>query len=214
MKTRGFTLVEILVVITIVLLLTSVAFFQYNEAGKKSRDGNRQSNLEKVQAALELYRQKYGKYPAGCRGVGVWSGQIGTSYACAGGGSQYIVGLAPEFISTLPQETKLNGVDSGYVYTSDAAGTVYKFEAKKTVESETVISNTKMASCDVNDPEHVDGGICGRVAAAPWGGNQPDWCQDGDPIFSTSYAVWGGYANAASPVAVEQGTENVICAIQ
>jgi len=219
MKTRGFTLIEMIVVVTIIMLLTSVGLFQYNKASQRSRDADRQSNLSKVQAAIELYKQRNGRYPAGCNGAGVWSGQQGTMYACPGGSTQYIVGLAPEFTPTLPADKKLNGNDSGYVYSVDAAGTVYKFEAKKTVEKANydpggvgVQTGDKYASCDVNDPAHPDGGMCVRVASQ--GNNTPNWCQDYDATFQTSYAVWGGFANSSSQVVVEQNTESIICAIQ
>jgi prepilin-type N-terminal cleavage/methylation domain-containing protein len=219
MKTRGFTLVEMIVVVTIIMLITSVGLYQYNKASERSRDADRQSNLSKVQAAIELYKQRNGRYPAGCNGPGVWSGQLGTSYACSNGDSRYIVGLAPDFTPTLPQERRLNGTDSGYVYTVDTAGTVYKFEAKKTVEKADydpggvgVQTGDKYASCDVNDSEHPDGGICVRVASQ--GYNTPDWCQDYNTTFQTSYAVWGGYANSSSQVVIEQNTENIICAVQ
>lgn len=214
MKTRGFTLVEIIVVVSIISILAGVSFINYSEATKRARDDDRKADIVTLKTAIELYKTRNGRYPAGCRAAGQWSGQIGTNYACLDGSSQYIVALAPAFIPTLPQEKKLNGLDSGYVYATNAEGSVYKLEAKKTVESETLTTTSKFASCDVNDSSRSDGGICGRVAASPWNGNQPSWCQDGDSTFTSSYAVWGGYANAASDIDVEKNTENIICAIQ
>jgi prepilin-type N-terminal cleavage/methylation domain-containing protein len=214
MKSRGFTLVEMIVVVSIIAILSGVGLFQYNEASKKSRDYDRQSDLKNVQAALDLYKQKYGRYPARCtpKNGTAWSGQLGTNYECQDGSGQYITGLAPEFIAALPQDKKLNGSDSGYVYTVNAEGTVYKFEAKKTVESETIQTGHKLASCDVYDFNHADGGMCVRVASQ--GNNTPDWCQDYNGTFQTSYAVWGGFANSSSATFVERYTEDVVCAVQ
>ena len=211
MQTRGFTLVEIIVVVTIVSLLSGVGFLNYSVATKRARDDDRKADIITLKTAIELYKTRNGRYPAGCRAAGQWSGQIGTSYACLDGSSQYIVGLAPAFIPTLPQEKKLNGLDSGYVYVTNAAGTVYKFEAKKTVESEVVTSVHKFASCDVNSENHPDGGMCIREYPS---NNTPNWCQDYDTTFQTTYGVWGGYANASSDLDVERDTEDIICAIQ
>ena len=66
----GFTLIEILVVTTIIVLLTSVAAVSYSQFSKSSRDARRKIDLEQVKAALEMYRSNdaSSSYP-----VGTWS---------------------------------------------------------------------------------------------------------------------------------------------
>jgi type II secretory pathway pseudopilin PulG len=202
-----------IVVVTIIMLITSVGLYQYNKASQRSRDADRQSNLSKVQAAIELYKQRNGRYPAGCNSPGAWSGQLGTSYACSNGDSRYIVGLAPDFIPTLPQERRLNGTDSGYVYTVDTAGTVYKFEARKTVESHDVTYFDSMKSCDIeiaSDGGETGGGICADTYPD---NSKPANCELTDDRFKKSYAVWGGFTNNPSAVWVERYTEDIICEI-
>jgi len=61
---KGFTLVELLVVMTIIMVLTVVGMINYGNANKKSRDAKRKSDLESVRVALEMYRQDNGSYPA------------------------------------------------------------------------------------------------------------------------------------------------------
>lgn len=213
MQQRGFTLVEMIVVVAVIAIFTTVGVSTFRDASKQARDTDRQADLKILQSAVEQYRQKNGRYPAGCRGSDQWSGQSGTQYACADGSSQYIVGLAPEFISALPQEKFLKGTDSGYVYTTNNDGTVYKIEAKKTVESEIVGYTHKMKSCDIQN--ETSPGMCEVVARSPYNNNTPGHCQDTSPIFQTSYAVWGGYANVVNDDrALERQTENIICAIQ
>lgn len=218
MQQRGFTLVEMLIVITVILLITSVGMFSYSEASKRSRDTDRQADLRTLQAAVELYKKQNGQYPAGCRGDNQWSGQIGTQYACADGSNQYIVGLAPTYIPALPNDKHLNGTDSGYVYVTNQQKTVYKIEARKTVEAETVGNLHPLASCEINNPNHIgengreDNGMCVNVYSIN-NGDTPAWCQEGNSIFQTSYAVWGGYANASDDRGVERQTENIVCAI-
>ena len=220
MRQQGFTLVEIIVVVTIISLLSGVSFFAYGEASKKTRDKDRQADLRTLQAAVELYKQKNGRYPAGCSTTSgsAWSGQIGTVYACADGSNQYIVGLAPAYIPKMPYDRRLNDTDSGYVYSTNTDGTVYKIEAKKTVESETVTWDHPLRSCDVNNPNHTVNGVAGNgmciaVAKSPYDNNTPNHCQEYDATFQTSYALWGGYAPATADIVVERLTENIVCAI-
>ena len=60
---RGFTLIEILVTISIIGLLTMVGITNFRVANQKARDGRRQGDLEQIKAALELYRTDEGEYP-------------------------------------------------------------------------------------------------------------------------------------------------------
>ena len=226
MKMRGFTLIEMLVVVAIILVLSSVGIFSYNEASKKSRDTDRQSDLRTLQTAIGLYKQKNGRYPAGCNGPNTWSGQIGTTYACTGGSGQYITNLAPAFIRFLPQDKRLNGTDSGYVYMTDTNGTVYKLMARKTVESEIVTYGHSLKSCAVSDSGPVtcsnatepldptcrpdcDVAMCDRVNTNSC--NKARDCDSSDPVFQTSYGTWGGYSNNSSPAYMARETESVVC---
>ena len=59
----GFTLIEILVVATIVVLLTATATATYTAFLKQSRDAKRKTDLEQIRAALEMYRSNINTYP-------------------------------------------------------------------------------------------------------------------------------------------------------
>jgi hypothetical protein len=185
-----------------------------------------------MQSALELYKQKNGRYPSRCTNAtpatsGSWSGQEGTNYACVVG-QQYIVGLAPEFIPALPRDPRLLDTQSGYVYTVNSDGSVYKLMAKRTVESETVTYAHALRSCDISNSGQVactadvqpkdpsndsacDVAMCDRVHNTY---NKPVWCEETDVGFQTTYAVWGGYAMGVDEQAVARSTENIVCEIQ
>ena len=51
---KSFTLIEILVVATIIGLLTASATVAYSQFAKQSRDARRQSDLQSIRAALEI----------------------------------------------------------------------------------------------------------------------------------------------------------------
>jgi general secretion pathway protein G len=60
---KGFTLIEILVTVSIIGLLTMIGVTNFKVANQKARDGRRQGDLEQIRAALELYRTEENAYP-------------------------------------------------------------------------------------------------------------------------------------------------------
>jgi len=60
---NGFTLVEILVVATIMVLLTAAGVISYSVFLKQSRDVRRKADLGQISAALEIYRSNNDTYP-------------------------------------------------------------------------------------------------------------------------------------------------------
>ncbi|HEX8923752.1 MAG TPA: type II secretion system protein GspG [Patescibacteria group bacterium] len=69
---KGFSLIELIVVMTIVIVMTALGMVSYSSTTQKSRDGRRQSDLAKIQIALEMYRQQKNAYPA----TGTWSSDL------------------------------------------------------------------------------------------------------------------------------------------
>lgn len=62
----GFSLLEILVVISIIGILLAVAVSSYSNAQRKSRDARRRTDLKAIQQAAEQYYSVCGyKYPTG-----------------------------------------------------------------------------------------------------------------------------------------------------
>ena len=195
---RGFTLIEVLVVIAIISILAGFIAVNSAESNQKARDEKRQADLRALQSAIEMYKNKdpNKQYPLACDSrIGVWAGQQGTAHACAGGNTQYIVGLAPEFIPVLPVDPKLNGSDSGYVYMVNSERTVYKLMALNTVESDTLTYSHPFKRCDLNSAGGTDILVNGWCTNPSWNHNDtPSWCKTGDFGFDHSYAVWGGFA--------------------
>jgi len=61
----SFTLIEILVVTTIIGLLAGIGAVSYSQFVKKSRDAKRKTDLEQIRGALEMYRSEKSYYPLG-----------------------------------------------------------------------------------------------------------------------------------------------------
>jgi len=62
---NGFTMIELLVVTTIIIVLTTVGLVSYRSASQNARNGKRKADLESVRQALVLYRVDNGTYPSG-----------------------------------------------------------------------------------------------------------------------------------------------------
>jgi prepilin-type N-terminal cleavage/methylation domain-containing protein len=79
-KNKGFTLVELLVVISIIGILSSVVFASLSSARKRARDAIRKSDLAQIGKALEINYMKNGSYttPENCSG----DTSLGATGAC------------------------------------------------------------------------------------------------------------------------------------
>jgi prepilin-type N-terminal cleavage/methylation domain-containing protein len=81
---RGFTLMELLVVMAILGILVTVGLTSYKSVQAKSRDARRKSDMRAIASALELYYNDYDRYPADTNAIINGCGTAGTS-ACAWG---------------------------------------------------------------------------------------------------------------------------------
>jgi type II secretory pathway pseudopilin PulG len=181
-RSFGFSTVEIMVVVSIIGILSTISIYGLSEVRAKSRDAERQAELRLLEGAVERYKMKYGEYPTGCNGANEWSAQTvdnDSSHKCTSGG-QYIIGLAPEFIPVLPVDPNPNGSNSGYMYYSNSDGTAYKLVVYNSVEAEVDSARTKFEACDRSN-------VC--AGFTPSEGEASCVSAEAD----ASYAVWGGY---------------------
>jgi len=88
-KKRGFTLIEILVVIAIIGLLATIVLVSLNTARKKARDAKRLTDMRQIVLALEMYYDDNENYPSR------------TSDACCDGWDQAPCGADNAFIADL-----------------------------------------------------------------------------------------------------------------
>lgn len=167
---RGFTLIEVLVVIAIIGLLSSVLYANFNDARKDARNKSLQAELKEVQLALELYKSQNGEYPdipaCGSTFLGV---SKALSSGCSG---DYIQGLRPDFIAELPQEGDGANSACDIVYITDTANTWYKLLAQNCHLGDAVQAGSQFAPCSSTCPVN-----------APL-------CDPTNTMFQQSYAVY------------------------
>ncbi len=158
----GFTLVELLVVISIIGLLSTILFASFDESRAQARDKARLVALKEMQLAIEQYRSQTGEYPQANCGSATddyssnFAGPAPAIYAgvpdfleCVSNAYRafYIKGLVPDYIARLPFDSKFElENDRGFYYRSDKYS--YKLMAYDVVEALTVDSFThEFARC-------------------------------------------------------------------
>lgn len=150
---KGFTLIEILVVIAIISILLTILFANFGQAKEDAKNKAMQAELKEVQLALELYKAQNGKYPpanSNCdtSAFGIFTAK---SQSCEPT-HLFIDELVPEFIADLPSHTKSANGTCNISYTVDTAGAWYKLvaiqcHAGAANQSEGVQSEDELARC-------------------------------------------------------------------
>ena len=62
-KNSGFTLIELIVVISIIGVLAGIMVANFSQVRAKTRDGVRRKDMEQIRLALETYRSDAAQYP-------------------------------------------------------------------------------------------------------------------------------------------------------
>ena len=138
-REKGFTLIEILIVVAIIGILASVVLVGLGPVQRQGRDSRRISDLRQVQNGLELYFNRNGRYPAGTTWTdlrtAILGGGIGVSnmpndprnvapyiylYGTDAGGSSYVLGAQLEDLDNPILRDDIDGIVNG-VDCSDGA---------------------------------------------------------------------------------------------
>lgn len=130
MKTRynfklisGFTLVELLIAVSIIGILVAIGTVSYSTVNKQSRDTKRKSDMEQIRSALEMYRADNGYYPsAGC------------AAASCGFYNASVLPLTPTYLPAIPTNPK--GREYRYQPSQRSGGNYYAYCLSALLESE------------------------------------------------------------------------------
>jgi len=131
-RQAGFTIIEMLIVVTIIAMLAGILVPVLEDSAKSARDARRAADLKSVQASLEAYKRVNGVYPSTS---GQWKGDAPTFGGLGYDATGYIPSMVPNFLPALPKDpdTRYPTGDQGYIYKSD--GVDFKFVLNKTPET-------------------------------------------------------------------------------
>ena len=128
-KQKGFTIVELLIVIVVIAILAAISIVAYNGIQQRARDSQRDVDIVAVVKALELYYIDNGQFPAIAPNGSTATG-MGNYWAVTTDGSWSVLAsaLVPKYLSKLPEEpVKQTNVDPrfgaalGYAYYANTA---------------------------------------------------------------------------------------------
>ena len=127
-RKSGFTIVELLIVIVIVGILSTLVIITYNSIQARTRDSARIHSIKSLQKAVEAYYIENGQYPLSANGSGNWAGHCPNF----GNYDTYIIGIS-SYLSRLPTDPKYDASWNCYLYRSN--GTDYMILAHMTMEN-------------------------------------------------------------------------------
>jgi len=119
-KQKGFTIVELLIVIVVIAILAAITIVAFNGIQTRAFNSRVQSDIKNVQKLVEAYNALNGSYPS----TGGLS-TIRTDDNCTGGTSQ--ADWVPTVTEALPQSAAnsgLSGTRGCYMYSSDGVSYV------------------------------------------------------------------------------------------
>lgn len=144
----GFTLVELLVVMSIIGVLAAVGLGTFTTAQTRGRDAQIKSDLKQISHSLELFYADYGKYPSETGGriaACPYDPLLSTGTSCSWGTSA-MTDSKTVYFKTLPTDPKSSGT---YTYRIVPSSSNQKFQLFATLE------NTE-------DPDCI-GGNCAQI---------------------------------------------------
>jgi len=130
---KGFTIIELLIVIAIIGLLATISIVALNGARQKGRDAKRVGDIRQVQTALELYFNDQNSYPVVASSLVLGSGNA--AKLCDTGFVAAATTCTRTYMGIVPANPTPNG--SAYTYTSTGAGTSTAYTVTFTLEDST-----------------------------------------------------------------------------
>jgi len=119
-KQKGFTIVELLVVIVVIAILASISIVAYNGIQQRARDSARDSAVRALKLALEVYKSDFGKYPAA-------GANPNAGYNVSG----LTTSLVPTYISKVPNDPDTTKILTYVVSTAyDGYGILVPYESR------------------------------------------------------------------------------------
>ena len=139
---KGFTLVELLVVITIIAVLSTIGIVMYTTVQRNARDAKRIGDMQAISKALEMYKSVNGSYPTT------------SAISIASNWDTFAAALSP-YMQSLPKDpTNSDNWTTGkfYKYHTNDTGTFYQVAASLEMVSQSTDNFTyKCDLCSVGN---------------------------------------------------------------
>ena len=119
-KQKGFTIVELLIVVVVIAILAAITIVSYNGITANAKFSKLKADLSSVNKAILLYHADNGFYPnstSAC--VNGWCGWDQVT------GDAFVPNVSPEYITALPQLPTENVTQDTFLYHS-TSGTSYR----------------------------------------------------------------------------------------
>jgi len=171
-KTRGFTVVELLIVVATIAILAGIVIVAYNGVQTRAKLGKIQADLKTVQKMVETYKTFNGTYPVTNASLNPdWGTSTGrTDAKCSVGTktSDWVPGLNASLPQSDGTSTGVGGYPGCYIYVSD--GTSYVISAWNMLKDVQTSTMYRRLGLREMDPSHTSGifYICNHTAV---GGN-------------------------------------------
>ena len=130
MRNRGFTMIELLIVISIIAILAAAIIPNFIGFDTEARVAATKSNLDTLRTRVTLFRAKEGVYPASLADL------LNRSYLDAGVQKPYLQKMPPELVSSKKGSNEHRAQRSddpltnegGWVYRTDTAEVVINLD--------------------------------------------------------------------------------------
>lgn len=116
---RGFTIVELLIVIVVIAILAAITVVAYNSIQQRAYFSNYRTDISALDKAVKLYYADKGQYPGTGGAANCWTN-------VANGNEDIVPGLVPSYISKTPPVPNWQSGKNYYAYCWNGAYTEYK----------------------------------------------------------------------------------------
>jgi len=148
-KQQGFSIIELLIVIAIIVLLAGISVIALNSQQAKARDAKRINDIRQIRTALEFYSSDEAQYPVEAKPIVLGSKEKEKLCNKASGGFTSLeTECAAEaiYMTKVPQDPQNN---EQYIYTGTAKGYDITFKTEK--DSSLGVAGVYHAHSDIID---------------------------------------------------------------
>lgn len=148
---EGFTLIEVLVVITIIGILAIMILTNFGPSREKARDVQRKTDFNQIKTSLALYYNVWNEYPDGSGGRIVGCGTAALPTSCVWGSSVWSRDSVV-YMKLMPSDPLAPSREYSYT-SSDNNNFTIKALLENKIDKDIVKSQTRCGACPVGEED-------------------------------------------------------------